>query len=435
MRLLYQNLSMQKNYSNREKTMKNVKRRIATVLSAGALLLTQSFGAAAYECEMDITVRPMGGSTATRPAQDLFVFLDGTGNAADSRTNVWRLHELLLANRKDGFAAAYIPGVGSTTNPVFGTVLGHGMERRMRCGYAFLGEQYQPGDRIFIFGFSRGAHAARNLAGQIAYAGIAPKEGDRDSQLKHANAIQEIVKDQADDDHAAAWANWKPGAPPPLAAKINRRLKLQMQGAEVTLLGVWDTVPGSSFVEYGVCKEEPNLKKGDRYKTGSYPPIHHIAHAMSLDEKRSRFHPLLLCPAYNAELTKLEQEWFPGAHADVGGGYEGETGLPDISLGWMISRLEDYGVDVGPAPAGDPKALAHWSIGDAPANAGSHCEDRKIPPGASMSHAADKRRSSGDVELRAFGKTKTLAYPVTCADFGKKRRSGAPSLSAQERRL
>lgn len=420
MRLLYQNLGMQKNYSNREKTMKSVKRRIATVLSAGALLLIQSFGAAAYECEMDITVRPASGSTATRSAQDLFVFLDGTGNASDSRTNVWRLHELLLANRKDGFAAAYIPGVGSTTNPIFGNVLGHGMERRMRCGYAFLGEQYQAGDRIFIFGFSRGAHAARNLAGQIAYAGIAPKEGDRDSQLKHANAIQEIVKDQADDDHAAAWTNWKPGAPPPLAARIDRRLKLQMQGAEVTLLGVWDTVPGSAFVDYGVCKEKPNRKKGDRYKTGSYPPVRHIAHAMSLDEKRSRFHPLLLCPAYNAELTKLEQEWFPGAHADVGGGYEGETGLPDISLGWMINRLASYGVDVGPAPTGAPKALAHWSIGDAPANAGSKCEDRVRPTEDIQSPAVAARSAAGPVPLRVHGKVETRAYPSRCADIRKR---------------
>jgi len=426
---------MQKNYSNREKTMKNAEKRIATVLSVGALLLTQSFGVAAYECEMDITVRPASGSTATRRAQDLFVFLDGTDNSSDSRTNVWRLHEMLLTNRKDGFAATYIPGVGSTTNPVFGNVLGHGMERRMRCGYAFLGEHYQPGDRIFIFGFSRGAHAARNLAGQIAYAGIAPKEGDRDDQLKFANAIQEIVKDQADDDHTAAWTNWKPGAPPPMAAKINRRLKRQMLGAEVTLLGLWDTVPGSAFVKYGMCKEKTNRKEGDRYKTGSYPPIQHIAHAVSLDEKRSRFHPLLLCPAYNAASTKLEQEWFPGAHADVGGGYEGETGLPDISLGWMINRLRGYGVDVGPAPTGDPKALAHWSIGDAPANAGSRCEDREFPSGATISPEADRRRSSGDAELMAFGKIKKRPYPVTCAELSKKRQSGAPSFSAQERRL
>lgn len=420
MSLLYQNLGMQKNYSNREKIMKTVEKHIARMLSVSALLLTQSFGAAAYECEMDVTLRPAADGAAPRAAQDLFVFLDGTGNSAESRTNVWRLHERLLAKRKDGFAAAYIPGVGSTTNPVFGNALGHGMERRVRCGYAFLGEQYEPGDRIFIFGFSRGAHEARNLAGQIAYAGIAPKEGDRDRQLKHANAIQEIVKDQADDDHATAWTNWKPGAPPPLAASINRRLKLQTQGAEVTLLGVWDTVPGSAFVDYGVCKEKPNRKKGDRYKTGSYPPLRHIAHAMALDEKRSRFHPLLLCPAYNAELTKLEQEWFPGAHADVGGGYEGETALPDISLGWMINRLASYGVDVGPAPAGDPKALAHWSIGDAPANTGSTCEDRVRPAEDRQSLAVAARSAEGPVPLRVHGKVVTRAYPLRCADLKKR---------------
>jgi len=209
-------------------------------LWVGALLLGQSVGAAAYECEMDVTIRTPGNSAAPRPARDLFVFLDGTGNSADSRTNVSRLHDLLLANRKEGFAAAYIPGVGSTTNPVFGNALGHGMERRVRCGYAFLAEQFQPDDRIFIFGFSRGAHEARNLAGLIAYAGIAPKEDSRSRQLKLANTIQEIVKDQADDDHADGWKKWKPGTTPPMAAKIGQKLDIQVRAAEVAFLGVWD---------------------------------------------------------------------------------------------------------------------------------------------------------------------------------------------------
>ena len=409
------------NYSNRETAMKKMAQDMAMrPLWVGALLLAQSFSVAAYECEMDVTVRPPGNSAAPRPARDLFVFLDGTGNSTDSRTNVSRLHDLLLANRKEGFAAAYIPGVGSTTNPVFGNALGHGMERRVRCGYVFLAEQFQPDDRIFIFGFSRGAHEARNLAGLVAYAGIAPKEDSRSRQLKLANAIQEIVKDETDDDHADGWKAWKPGTTPPMAAKIGQKLDRQVRAAEVAFLGVWDTVPGSAFVKYGVCKENPNRKEGDRYKTGSYPPIHHIAHAVSLDEKRSRFHPLRLCPAYNTEFTKLEEKWFPGAHADVGGGYTGETGLPDISLGWMIDRLAGYGVDAGPSPTGDPKALAHWSIGDAPANTGSSCEDRLPPPGAEISPAVDRRRASGNVPLRAFGKVGDSPYPVSCAELGRK---------------
>ncbi|WP_374247141.1 phospholipase effector Tle1 domain-containing protein [Zoogloea sp.] len=387
-------------------------------LVAGVMLLAHAAGAAAYECEMDVTERPPAGSP--RAARDLFVFLDGTGNSADSRTNVRRLHERLLAHRKDGFAAAYIPGVGSTTNPIFGNALGHGLERRVRCGYAFLAEQYQPGDRIFIFGFSRGAHEARNLAGLIAYAGVPPKEDSRRRQLKLANGIQEIVKDETDDAHATAWAHWKPGTAPPMAPKIDQRLGRKVRDAEVTFLGVWDTVPGSAFVKYGVCKEMPNRKEGDRYKTGSYPPIHHIAHAVSLDEKRSRFHPLLLCPAYDAQLTKLEQEWFPGAHADVGGGYTGETGLPDISLGWMIDRLATYGVDAGPAPAGNPRALAHWSIGDAPANAGSTCEERERPADDTLSPTVDTRGAGGAVPLRVRGKVLTRAYPVRCADLEKR---------------
>ena len=76
----------------------------------------------------------------------------------------------------------------------------------------------------------------------------------------------------------------------------------------------------------------PGIDKGERYKTDSYPPIRHMAHAVSLDEKRSKFTPLLLCQAINPTYTEINEVWFPGAHSDVGGGYQDSLELSNISL-------------------------------------------------------------------------------------------------------
>lgn len=207
-----------------------------------------------------------------------------------------------------------------------------------------------------------------------------------------------------------------------------------MQPAEIKFLGVWDTVPGSSFKKYGYCKEHkgfvkkyfywliPGVDKGERYKTDSYPPIRQIAHAVSLDEKRSMFQPVLLCPAINANVTKLDEVWFPGAHADVGGGYDDSDELPGISLQWMLKMLaENYEFRSQP-PSINASAigLAHWSIGDEPANFRSDCVDREIPAGATIDRSFDERRNAKEVPIRVYDKTEhrhkteKKPYPLQC---------------------
>lgn len=229
-----------------------------------------------------------------------------------------------------------------------------------------------------------------------------------------------------DSDYLDKWKEWTSGQKPLLAEKIDQ----EMQPAEIAFLGVWDTVPGSSAKEYGYCRENrgilkryfwwliPGIDSGQRYKTDSYPPIRLIAHAVSKDEKRSKFSPLLLCPAIeNTNPTTYTEVWFPGAHADVGGGYEDSNELAGISLNWMVKLLGNIyppATSFAPVPE-NALGLAHWSIGDSPANAFSECIDRAPPAGAKIDGSVVARKIKGMNKINKDGKEQNLEYPISCA--------------------
>ncbi|MBD9355183.1 phospholipase effector Tle1 domain-containing protein [Methylomonas albis] len=367
--------------------------------------------------------------------KNIFIFFDGTLNDQKSSTNVWNLYNLIAGNNDPQTTEVYIKGVGTTDNPVLGAALGKGMEERILTGYKFIIENYHPGDNIYIFGFSRGAHEARSLAGLLALAGYPILSAENKNKLMDiGNTILDFSKDKSDEDadYRNALKSSVPGQPPVLAKEIKEELDLDMLPVEITFLGVWDTVPGSSFKNYGACKEEkgfvktyfswlPGISAGERYKTDSYPAIHYIVHAVSLDEKRSKFKPILLCPPINAQATETTEVWFPGAHADVGGGYEDSHELQDISLSWMIDQLANKGkYKFNPRPPkieGVAEGLAHWSIKDFPANTGSECVDREPPPAATLHPSIDKRKRSSPVPIRVNGVVKRLGYPLNCADL------------------
>ena len=100
----------------------------------------------------------------------LAVFLDGTWNSVNSNTNVWRMRALSATKSKDGRPQLVYYEVG--VNGFLGGVFGQGLDENIRLAYEWLIENYNDGDEIFIFGFSRGAYTARSLAGLIAIDGI-----------------------------------------------------------------------------------------------------------------------------------------------------------------------------------------------------------------------------------------------------------------------
>lgn len=377
--------------------------------------------------ELDVTTHLLEGDPGKR--KSIFVFLDGTSNNRESETNVWRLFQELLKNGDPQMTAVHIAGVGGANDaPITGQALGRGMQARILRGYAFISSNFNSGDKIFIFGFSRGAHQARSLAGLISYAGVLSKSStDYNEFLYDSERVIEIVKKKSDANYLEEWKSWRPGNQAVLSSEIKDKLNIKTYSAEITFLGVWDTVPGSSLKNYGVCKEKkgfiknyfwwliPGTDKGERYKTDTYPPINKIAHAVSTDEKRSKFSPILICKPINSDYTQISEVWFPGAHSDVGGGYEDSNDLPSISLEWMFNLLrKSYDFSIIPTFKGNAGGLAHWSIGDSPANALSDCTDRTIPRKAlHTSYFARKELSPAPVLCDK--EIVNLEYPVKCA--------------------
>jgi len=257
-----------------------------TKLFTSTLLLCISiFSSAGETPEREPFMKELKLTGDPNQPKSIFVFLDGTANNLKSGTNVWQLFELLSENKDPQTTALYIEGVGSVENPLWlelpEKALGLGMEKRILTGYDFITRNYKPGDDIYLFRFSRGAHEARSLAGFLAYMGVpvtSVGETDEKKRMKIWNDILDWTKGKSDEDYLNQWTSWQPGQAPVLASEIKDQFKLEMRAAEITFLGVWDTVPGSSFKNFDTCKEKrgfvkrwlsfsPFVSKGERYKS------------------------------------------------------------------------------------------------------------------------------------------------------------------------
>ncbi|OEZ97966.1 hypothetical protein JAB9_23200 [Janthinobacterium sp. HH107] len=386
---------------------------VGSIVAVGMAMLLSACAAMGDYGNPVITEKAFAGDPAL--PKNIFVFLDGTRNDSASGTNVRQMFDAVVNANDVQTSAIYIEGVGSVDSPVLGASLGFGMEPRILRGYDFIAQAFRPGDKLYIFGFSRGAHQARALAGLIAYAGVPAKSEDVVQQrLQRGNAILELVKTKNDIDYMDAWRNWLPGQEPIVGKELHERFQLRMSPVEVQFLGLWDTVPGSLFKDFGMCKELSDRRDGDRYKSDSYPPIRRILHAVSHDEKRSRFRPILLCPPINADYTSVSELWFPGSHADIGGGYDDTRALSDLSLAWMRADLTQHYALPPTQLAGDPMGVAHWSISDWPGNLFSHCEDRLKPAGALASAGLTTRDSAHRAQLSVRGTIDDWPYPLFC---------------------
>lgn len=237
--------------------------------------------------------------------RNLIIGCDGTWNdtAKSALTNVAKL--LNACNAKNQ-VTHYEEGVGTAYMEALpGGLYGQGLDRQILGAYRFLVKRFADKDRakednkVFIFGFSRGAYAARRLAGLIAQCGVPVKDGDVDL------AWQLYIRR----DTLSVEALKKRG---------------RLFDIPVEMLGVWDTVKTTSDSDFN-----------DNDLPGCVVAGYH---AMAIDEKRKLF-PVL---KWNAEV-RVSQTWFSGVHSDVGGGYN-ECGLSDIALQWMIDRACLHGL-------------------------------------------------------------------------------------------
>lgn len=260
----------------------------------------------------------------------LAVFFDGTWNSADdggAETNVSRLSRSVHATTDTGGvyqSVLYLRGVGTTglhADHVIQGATGLGIDDNIRSGYMFLAQNYVPGDEIFLFGFSRGAFTARSLVGLLSGTGLLKRQS-----LSHLSD---------------AWRYYRSDKPHNPAEFMRRTPGVETHlDVKVTFLGVWDTV-GSLGVP-GHLFDQVNHKLYGFYDTGLCPIVARACQALAIDEHRDNFVPTLWTGDV-PEGCSVDQVWFAGAHADVGGGYL-TRGLADIPLHWMASQAEAAGL-------------------------------------------------------------------------------------------
>ena len=280
----------------------------------------------------------------------LVVFLDGTWNSVDSNTNVWRMRALCAAKGKDGKPQLVYYEVG--VNGFLGGVFGQGLDENIRLAYEWLVENYNDGDEIFIFGFSRGAFTARSLAGLVAREGI----------LKAGSPVglTELFDRYKTGNDKTIWTlkDVEASGDTSKLTEQERWLLKYSQPAKVKVVGVWDTV-GSVGVAAGNIRGI-SRSQFDYLQTGLFLPILNGYHALAIDEHRNDFAPTLWDvrhpPNAVRPLSNVEQRWFVGAHANVGGGYETDL-LAQAPLRWMMQKAEAQGLSFRSEVALDGDAL------------------------------------------------------------------------------
>lgn len=235
--------------------------------------------------------------------RNLVIGCDGTWNDNDTGapTNVVKILDACMNKNLEKW---YMEGVGTAHwEALPGGIYGASIDRQILGAYNFLGKKFRDKDRakednrIFIFGFSRGAYAARRLAGLVSFAGIPVKDADRE----------------------LGWHLY-------LNRDTDSMMQLKAEGRffdyPIEVLGVWDTVKTTTDPDFDDHKLPKAVVAG--------------YHGMAIDEKRTLF-PVLKWDANQ----RVRQVWFAGVHSDVGGGYD-STGLSDIALQWMIDSVYDH---------------------------------------------------------------------------------------------
>lgn len=313
-----------------------------------------------------------GGAVAGEARRRLVLCFDGTWNAHEDQTNVARLYDA-IAHYKSNCPHQqkyYDEGVGTTAGAKLrGGLFGHGLEQNMLEGYCWLirelarpdwaptsrrteadGETFDIGPDIFLFGFSRGAYTARSLAGMINRCGVLRLEGlgivDKLGKPNLSPTIDEIRESKLVQD---AWNIYRTRYPHDVEGRKEQPARDFRRDycwtVKIRFIGVWDTVGAlgmpafrSALIPIDALTNLWNSKHAF-HDTSLGRVIENAYHAMAIDEHREDYalalwtakHPATVDP--KIEQT-VEQRWFPGAHSNVGGGYQDDL-LPDPPLEWM----------------------------------------------------------------------------------------------------
>lgn len=296
---------------------------------------------------------------------------DGTGNSSAKvwRTNVWRMFSALdLTN--DDQVACYDDGVGTSSfKPLalIGGAFGIGLRRNVITLYKFACRNYRnQGDEIFAFGFSRGAFTIRVTMGLILDQGLIPAEGISDSELDRQ--AKKAYRAYHRKHFHTNWHLMGLGLKKLLGREVSSKPMGVPAGREtpvIRFLGLWDTVAA-----YGLPIDEMTQGVSQWIWPLELPghtlhsSVKRACHALSLDDERTTFHPVLWNERQETQPTsvatrytsaeRISQVWFVGVHANVGGGYPDDS-LAQIPLYWIMEEARAQGLCF---KSSDPAALA-----------------------------------------------------------------------------
>ncbi len=269
----------------------------------------------------------------------IIICSDGTWNKPNNiengflvRSNVQKIFEVIA--KSDGHIKQIkhydngVASIGSAFTRAINGAIGIGLEENIINAYKFIIWNYEPGDELYLFGFSRGAYTVRSLAGLIRRCGIL-----KNQDLCLIEEAYSIYRDRSKESNV--------GEP----KSVNFIAQNSYPNPEIKFLGVWDTVGA-----LGIPHTSFRMRNRKRYKFHDLTlssTIKHAYQAMAIDERRGLFDVNLWKQSKRAIDENIhqhvEQRWFAGVHCEVGGGYHEEQ-LSDLPLLWMIHNAQHSGL-------------------------------------------------------------------------------------------
>ena len=275
--------------------------------------------------------------------KNIVLCFDGTGDwAASHFTNVMKIYQRLDKSAQAVFYAGGVGTLGSAIamsrwkkllHRILDLATATSLRDRVLEGYAFLVNEYEEGDDIYLFGFSRGAFTARLVAALVHNFGILDKRNAHLAPylwqtISEFRSIGEFKEDAA----------------------IIRKNFGRSGEAKVKFMGLFDTVSSVGILE--------------RFQVFPYtdknPSVHSIRHAVSIDEQRNSFPELLIIPDDN----DVAEIWFPGVHRDIGGGGDDRPGYANATLNWVVEEAARAGLKIETKDDPEEPAAAHLPFFD-----------------------------------------------------------------------